>query len=402
MIVVIIRWTAQLTLFDLHSYVGRLALKLVKEEVSSKKHRSSIIILVYQFTLFYCKPFQAIASVHHLGYQAGMQNGTVIHATLNIYFCHQMNYITGQDLSTVQSNMKSFVIHQLNTNNKKFIAPPALLHYHALALREGLHVLDSRVDDVPTDLDMANEKSAHDIMAGKIYSLTRVFMFREFGSGNLLDLVNISESIDDEKSMIRPLFAIGIFYEGLVCFMQSFQVADSSQRATWTKRGQAILARMKCWCEYSTWNWENKVLILEAMKMDILSNRDGDSAGLLYNSAIRSAHEHKFVHEEAIASELMGDFSFEQCRQSEAYALYMHSIKCFREWGAQAIATRIESSLKSKFALRLSHLEKEVDVGDIMKDILEGSTDVTTKRGIDEFLFSSQSLEQMKMTCESY
>ena len=75
----------------------------------------------------------------------------------------------------------------------------------------------------------------------------------------------------------------------------------------------------------------------------------------------------------------------------------MHSIKCFREWGAQAIATRIESSLKSKFALRLSHLEKEVDVGDIMKGILEGSTDVTTKRGIDEFLFSSQSLEQMKM-----
>ena len=294
--------------------------------------------------------------------------------------------------------MKSFVVYQLSTNNKKFIATPALLHYHALALREGLHVLDSRVDDVPTELDMASEKSAHNIlMAGKIYSLTRVFLFREFGSGNFLDLVNISESIHGEKSMIRPLFAIGIFYEGLVCFMQSFRVADSSQRITWVKRGQAILARMKCWYEYSTWNWENKVLLLEAMQMDVLSNRDDDSAGLLYKSAIRSAHEHKFVHEEAIASELMGDFSFEQGRQSEAYALYMHSIKCFREWGAQAIATRIESSLKSKFALRLSHLEKEVDVGDIMKGILEGSTDVTTKRGIDEFLFSSQSLEQMKM-----
>ena len=132
------------------------------------------------------------------------------------------------------------------------------------------------------------------------------------------------------------------------------------------------------------------MLILEAMKMDILSNRDGDSAGLLYNSAIRSAHEHKFVHEEAIASELMGDFSFEQGHQSEAYALYMHSIKCFREWGAQAIATRIESSLKSKFALRLSHLEKEVDVGDIMKGILEGSTDVTTKRGRRIFIFKSK------------
>ena len=127
--------------------------------------------------------------------------------------------------------MKSFVLYQLSKNNKKFIATPALLHYHALALREGLHVLDSRVDDVPTELDMASEKSAHNIlMAGKIYSLTRVFLFREFGSGNFLDLVNISESIHGEKSMIRPLFAIGIFYEGLVCFMQSFSKLQTRHR----------------------------------------------------------------------------------------------------------------------------------------------------------------------------
>ena len=64
-----------------------------------------------------------------------------------------------------------------------------------------------------------------------------------------------------------------------------------------------------------------------------------DAAEPLYASSIRSAHEHKFIHEEAIASELAGDFFFKQGRHSEAYALYMHSIKCFMEWGALAVAT---------------------------------------------------------------
>ena len=51
---------------------------------------------------------------------------------------------------------------------------------------------------------------------------------------------------------------------------------------------------------------EQNVMLLEAESM--FTNGDFDRAGPLYDSAIRSAREHKFIHEEAIASELAGTF----------------------------------------------------------------------------------------------
>ena len=76
------------------------------------------------------------------------------------------------------------------------------------------------------------------------------------------------------------------------------------------------------------------MLLLEAMLMHTLGNYD--AAVLLCFSSIRSARAHKFIHEEAIASELAGDFLCKQERHMEAYALYMHSIRCLLEWGALA------------------------------------------------------------------
>ena len=66
------------------------------------------------------------------------------------------------------------------------------------------------------------------------------------------------------------------------------------------------------------------MLLLEAMEMHTLGNFD--AAEPLYASSTRSACEHKFIHEEAIASELAGDLFYERGSHLESYALYMHAI----------------------------------------------------------------------------
>ena len=107
-----------------------------------------------------------------------------------------------------------------------------------------------------------------------------------------------------------------------------------------------------------------------------------DAARPLYISSIRSAREHKFIHEEAIASELAGDLSYEQGHQIDSYALYMHSIKCFNEWDALAVAMRVQSSVESKFVSEnITELGKTVNVDEVMKRILDGQThELTTKK----------------------
>ena len=181
--------------------------------------------------------------------------------------------------------------------------------------------------------------------------------------------MNISDSIEKEKIQLRPIFALGIFYEGLMCFLSSMAAENDSTKVTWISRGRSILERVRRWREYSSWNWENKVLLLEAMEMHTFGNYD--VAKQLYISSIQSAHAHKFFHEEAIASELAGDLSYKQGHQIDSYALYMHSINCYIKWDALAVAMRVQSSIDSKFVSE----NITVNVDEVMKRILGEAMD---------------------------
>jgi len=143
--------------------------------------------------------------------------------------------------------------------------------------------------------------------------------------------------------------------------------AVSETKTKLIERGQSVLTRIRSLAEHSSWNWENKVLLLEAMEMHTMGNLN--AAEPLYISSIRSAREHKFIHEEAVASELAGEYSYEQGNHSDAYVLFMHSIKCFKEWGADAVAKRVEMSVQTKFGAKVSHLQA-IDVSDAMKRII--------------------------------
>ena len=359
---------------------GNLALKLVEKEVCMK-HKPRVIAVVYQFILWYTEPLQTIANAHHEGYKLGQQLGDITHMTLNLFFCSQANYVAGQDLSTIQTDLKDHIQDQLRRKRQDHLIGPVLLHYHIVALRQGLHVLEAgRVDDVPTIAEI-NISHAQSEVASKIYSLTRAFLFCQFG-GNLIDILNVLDTIKKKKILLRPISFVGIFYEGLTCYLYSFQATDQVSRAAWVGRGQSILANIRSWHEHSSWNWENKLLLLEAMEMHTLGNYD--AAEPLYISSIRSSRQHRFVHEEAIASELAGDLFNERGSHLESYELYMHSIKCFDEWGALAVAKRVESSLQSRFGSEIvMELGKTVNVDDMVHRILGKPVD-TKKRQVME------------------
>lgn len=110
-----------------------------------------------------------------------------------------------------------------------------------------------------------------------------------------------------------------------------------------------MLANMRCWSEHSSWNWENKRLLLEAESL--FTTGEYDQVRSLYDSAVLSAREHKFVHEEAIASELAGIFFYKTGHRQESFSHLMHSINCYNKWGAHAVARRVETVIQSYFGI---------------------------------------------------
>ena len=124
-------------------------------------------------------------------------------------------------------------------------------------------------------------------------------------------------------------------------------------------RGENAVMQMREWSTHSDWNFKNKLLLVEAELH--YTQKDFDKAATCYEASVKAAREHKFIHEEAIASELAGIFFLEIGLCQKAKSFYLHSIECFKKWGAFAVARRVETSIQSKFGLGLMQLEPIVD-----------------------------------------
>jgi len=87
------------------------------------------------------------------------------------------------------------------------------------------------------------------------------------------------------------------------------------------------------------WNWENKLLLLEAESH--ACEGELEMAKSKFRASIDSAKRHRFVHEEGLASELLGAFLEENGNVDEAKEHYAYARLCYQKWGAFALADRL-------------------------------------------------------------
>jgi len=304
-------------------------------------------------------PLQAIANAHRQGHRIGERSGDYLYSTLNNAMAIMVNYLAGEDLSTLRKEIHDFILEKRGPSNKSFITwgNASLLHLQMVVLQDGEERLnEERIDDIPGQRAVVGDLGRPDatvLLLDKILSVQRLFSFRRFDDITF-DITNISEEISEKKHFLRPVLLMGIFFEGLVAFQCARRESNDSSKEKWVHIGESILKRMRCFSDHSLWNWENKYLLLLAEKMYTEGNFD--RAASCYDRAIQSANEHRFTHEEAIACELAGDFYYERNFHQKSLAFFKHSIKCYTEWGAFAVARRLESSLGIRFGSDIAQL----------------------------------------------
>lgn len=112
-------------------------------------------------------------------------------------------------------------------------------------------------------------------------------------------------------------------------------------------RGENALLKMREWSRHSDWNFKNKLLLIEAECYN--TRKEFDKAAVCYESSIKYAQEHKFKPDEAIANELAGIFFFQRENYLTSCMFFLRSIQCYKTWGANAAARRVEDSMGDKF-----------------------------------------------------
>ena len=349
--------------------IGRLALKLVEK---NGLFRSRVTRFVYDRILWASDPLQSIAEAFLLGYKAGQQSGDCVYAFNNLILALYTNYFAGQQLDVVEKNVIGLLPKLQSHGVEIFHENATLLLAEITVLKEGLHV-----DNITSVAD-ASSRSASSLYV-RVHRLVRAYFFRQI-DGVSMDSY-ISGVVAESRHQLGAHLMMGYFFEGLASFLLARQSIDNIKYSKWIENGQSLLKTMQSWSEYSFWNWGNKVLLLEAENMFI--HGDFDRAGILYDSAIRSAREHKFTHEEAIASELAGIFYYEQGFRQKSYSYFAHSVNTYKKWGAHAVARRVETDIQRYFGTDVDQLGSSINTS--LDYIFAISQSFQNKRPHDQF-----------------
>jgi len=133
------------------------------------------------------------------------------------------------------------------------------------------------------------------------------------------------------------------FYQGVSAFRLA-RLEDDKARE-WLDVGNKAISQYQTWVKCSDWNWENKLLLLEAESH--ACEGELEVAKSKFRASIDSAQRHRFVHEEGLANELLGTFLEENGNLDEAKEQYAHARSCYQKWGAFALVDRLLESTAS-------------------------------------------------------
>ncbi len=300
-----------------------------------------------------------LVEAHLIGHKAGQLSGDVLYTFNNLLHAIYDDYFSGKSFDIVQKNSMDFLWKLQMQGLKIFFKLAVLLLSQIVVLREGLQMAGvAHVKNMPSEAQILSDSTSGPSISvyGKIHYLSRAFLYRLIPDSELN--VDISGAVAESNHQLNPHYLMGYFFEGLASFQLARQ-AGCNESLAWIERGQSALAKMRCWSEHSLWNWENKMLLLEAESLSM--NGDFDRAGSLYDNAIRSAREHKFIHEEAIASELAGTFFCERGFRQRSYSYLLHSVACYEKWGAHAVARRVETDIRGYFGDDIDRLKSNKD-----------------------------------------
>ena len=284
----------------------KIAIKLA--EALKARTSMSEVLLVGSQVMGYVEPLQSVNDVLVCSHEYGLLEGSVSNAMLSLCFNNSCAYWSGKQLSLVKSTVDDTLRLMSSHSTLVWILQTLPLYRSVLAMI-------GNVDDVPiilgtrSDIESEQEKemSETNLHLLKVVYFNKMyvnFMFRrEKEVKQLAVTYNAIASLPFSSILISH--CMHVFYWGLI----NFWVARMTMEVTWFDRGEKVIQKMRSYAECSLWNFENKLLLLQAEQCFYLE--DFDSAKSFYDAAILSAKKHKFVHEEALACELAGHFLLE-------------------------------------------------------------------------------------------
>jgi len=150
-----------------------------------------------------------------------------------------------------------------------------------------------------------------------------------------LSLATLAEKYRMKTQKKRVMDFYFVFFQGIAAMC----LARDTNQNKWRSLGEKCVTTMNQLLEYSTWNFENMLILLQA-ELNYLNGRIA-IAEKSYVASIVSAHKHRFEHEEALSFELYGIFLVENKKVAKGLQQLENAIEKYKLWGAKKKADAV-------------------------------------------------------------
>lgn len=317
---------------------AKISRKLL-DRIGTKQSRGNVAAYATQI-MAYVEPVQSVLECHVDGHKAAMAAGSTSYALLNLFLRSGLHYWSGKSLSTTKSALEE--ITRLIKQHKHLMLLVLLMPLsRTVSTLQGASVetfsssaneLTQDPTKIENELRKTNTVQSRQTYYSKMYI---AFIFRRFDKTKFF-----ATKYADFKVGVWVTFfhqAMHTFYEGLC----SYWIGREENIAKWISKGNESMLALQKLVQFSVWNFENKYLLLQAEEH--FSERNFELAEKLYDEAISSAKEHRFVNEQALANELAGFFYLETGRRQKSIHYFSQAIKKYNEWEAYAKVKSLES-----------------------------------------------------------
>jgi PAS domain S-box-containing protein len=213
------------------------------------------------------------------------------------------------------------------------------------------------------------------------------------------------EEVLKHRSSINPhyLYTEISFYGSLSCAAGLAGDESDSDRKERLERLKLFEEELKLWAETAPMNYQHQYHLLLAEKSRVTDKHW--EAVQFYEKAVKGAQENRFVHDEALANELFGQFWLEQSNDSIA-EMYMRAARTlYQQWGAAAKVTHLESSYPHYFETRsvsdgqpdtsgTLHIEAADPITPVQMD-MDGIISASQMLNVSQMLSSKTDLDQL-------
>ncbi|KAL3822373.1 hypothetical protein ACHAXA_010851 [Cyclostephanos tholiformis] len=314
------------------SRIGKAAMSCYQNRYNTSDQLPQLHAVYYGFFAWHTESLQTCADMLRRGFDAGMSLGQTNNAIFNSVHYVKTAIIAGQKLPTLLVAVDCFL--KLANKHQRDIPKVYLMINHCTISK----LINKREMSSPTSYDppsvMANE---HILQI--MYANRALHAFWQGHSERCQHYIKkFLAVVSDERRIDRITIS---FIYGLNSFQLLRMRPKTKHRAIMRQSIQVL----KSAAELSSWNFQNKVELLEAEEFSHDGNHNKAMAS--YLAAINSAQSSSFIHEQGLACELAGYHCKNVGDRDAAWSFFDQAKRCYTEWGSELKIDSVALQLKS-------------------------------------------------------